>query len=38
MNTLVWDYSELLEEVKDMIEEKLILEGEMKNDQHSNLQ
>ena len=38
MNTPVWDYSELLEEVKDMIEEKLILEGEMKNDQHNNLQ
>ena len=32
MNTPVWDYSELLEEVKDMIEEKMILEGEIKND------
>lgn len=38
MNTAVWDYSELLEEVKDMIEEKLILEGEIKNVQDSNLQ
>ena len=32
MNMPVWDYSELLEEVKDMIEEKMILEGEIKND------
>ena len=38
MNTPVWDYSELLEEVKDMIEEKLILEGEIKDDQNSNQQ
>ena len=38
MNTLVWDCSELLEEVKDMIEEKLILEGEIKNDQNSKQQ
>ena len=38
MNTPVWDYSELLEEVKDMIEEKLILEGEIKNVQDNNLQ
>lgn len=37
MNTPVWDYSELLEEAKDMIEEKLILEGEIKND-HNNQQ
>lgn len=27
MNTPVWDYSELLEEAKDRIEEKLALEG-----------
>ncbi len=32
MNTPIWDYSELLEEAKDRIEEKLILEGEIKND------
>lgn len=38
MNTPVWDYSELLEEAKDRIEEKLIIEGEIKNDQNSNLQ
>ena len=38
MNTPVWDYSELLEEAKDRIEEKLILEGEIKNDQNSNQQ
>ena len=38
MNTPVWVYSELLEEVKDMIEEKLILEGEIKNVQDSNQQ
>ena len=38
MNTPVWDYSELLEEAKDMIEEKLILEGEIKNVQDSNQQ
>jgi len=38
MNTPVWDYSELLEEAKDRIEEKLILEGEIKNDQSSNQQ
>lgn len=30
MNTPIWDYSELLEEAKDRIEEKLILEGEIK--------
>lgn len=29
MNTPVWDYSELLEEARDRIEEKLILEGEI---------
>ena len=28
----VWDYSDLLEEEKDRIEEKLIIEGEIKND------
>ena len=28
MNTPVWDYSELLEEAKDRIEEKLYIEGE----------
>ena len=38
MNTPVWDYSELLEEAKDRIEEKLILEGEIKNVQDNNLQ
>ena len=32
MNTPIWDYSELLEEAKDIIEEKLIIEGEIKND------
>ena len=37
MNTPVWDYSELLEEAKDRIEEKLIIEGEIKND-HNNQQ
>lgn len=35
MNTPVWDYSELLEEAKDRIEENLIIEGEMKNDEHN---
>lgn len=35
MNTPVWNYSELLEEAKDMIEEKLILEGEIKNDRNN---
>jgi len=35
MNTPIWDYSELLEEAKDRIEEKLILEGEIKNDDNS---
>jgi hypothetical protein len=28
----VWDYSDLLEEAKDKIEEKLIIEEEIKND------
>ena len=28
----VWDYSDLLEEAKDRIEEKLIIEGKIKND------
>ena len=35
MNTPIWDYSELLEEAKARIEEKLILEGEIKNDDNS---
>ncbi len=35
MNTPIWDYSELLEEAKDRIEEKLILEGEIKNDSNN---
>ena len=35
MNTPIWDYSELLEEAKDRIEERLILEGEIKNDDNS---
>lgn len=38
MNTPIWDYSELLEEAKDRIEEKLILEGEIKNYDNSKLQ
>ena len=38
MNTPIWDYSELLEEAKDRIEEKLILEGEIKNEDNSKLQ
>ena len=38
MDTPIWDYSELLEEAKDRIEEKLILEGEIKNDDNSKLQ
>ena len=32
MNAPIFDYSELLEEAKDRIEEKMIIEGEMKND------
>ena len=28
----VWDYSDLLEEAKDRLEEKLIIEGEIKYD------
>ena len=32
MNLPIWDYSDLLEEAKDRIEEKLVIEGEMKND------
>ena len=35
MNTPIWDYSELLEEAKDRIEEKLILEGEINNDSNN---
>ena len=27
MNTPIWDYSELLEEAKDRIEEKIAMEG-----------
>ena len=38
MDAPVWDYSDLLEEAKERIEEKLMMEGEIKNDQHSNLQ
>lgn len=38
MDAPVWDYSDLLEEAKERIEEKLMIEGEIKNDQHSNLQ
>ena len=38
MNSPAWDYSELLEEAKDRIEEKLMIEGEIKNDQNSNQQ
>jgi hypothetical protein len=29
-NKPIWDYAELLEEAKDRIEEKLIIEGEQK--------
>ena len=29
-NKPIWDYSELFEEAKDRIEEKLIIEGEQK--------
>ena len=32
MNTPIWDYSELLEEAKERIEEKIILEGEIQNE------
>ena len=35
MNTPIWDYSELLEEAKARIEEKLILEGEINNDSNN---
>ena len=38
MDAPVWDYSDLLEEANERIEEKLMIEGEIKNDQHSNLQ
>ena len=38
MGAPVWDYSDLLEEAKERLEEKLMIEGEIKNDQHSNLQ
>ena len=32
MNTPIIDLEELLDEVQDMIEEKLIIEGELKNE------
>ena len=32
MNTPIIDLTELLEEAKDRIEEKLIIEGELKNE------
>ena len=32
MNTPIIDLTEILEEVKDKIEEKLIIEGELKNE------
>ena len=32
MNTPIIDLEELLDEVKDRIEEKLIIEGELKNE------
>ncbi len=32
MNTPIIDLAELLEEAKDRIEEKLIIEGELKNE------
>ena len=32
MDKPIFDYSELLEEAKERIEEKLYLEGEIKND------
>lgn len=38
MDLPIWDYSDLLEEAKERIEEKLMIEGEMKNDQHSKQQ
>ena len=38
MTKPIIDLEELLEEAKDRIEEKLILEGEIKNDDNSKLQ
>ena len=38
MNYPIIDYQELLEGAKDRIEEKMMIEGELKNDQYSNLQ
>lgn len=32
MNTLIIDLEELLDEAKDRIEKKLIIEGELKNE------
>ena len=34
MTVPVWDYSELLEEAKDRIEEKITIEGGNKDDQN----
>ena len=34
MDKPIWDYSELLEEAKDRIEEKIALEGGNKDDQN----
>ena len=36
MTVPVWDYSELIEEAKDRIEEKLMIEGDLQNEQNSN--
>ena len=36
MNTPIIDLAELLEEAKDRIEEKLIIEGELKNEWYKN--
>ncbi len=35
MNTPIIDLQELLEEAQDRIEEKLIIEGEIKNEAHA---
>ena len=37
MNTPIIDLEELLDEAKDRIEEKLIIEGELKNEYCANL-
>lgn len=34
MDKPIWDYSELLEEAKDRIEEKIAIEGGNKDDQN----